>query len=335
MNTQMSAEKKPRVCVAIISYNSTATLARCLTSLDAQTYTDFSIVLIDNASDQKPTGFLSGLSAPISYMEMDENLGFAPAMNVALKATESEFLVALNPDAFPKPDWLSELVASADQYQDFAAFGSLQISAADSTVIDGFGDNLLAWGPAWRGQTPPQDSDTADLYECFGVCAAAALYRADTLRQINGFDDRFFCFYEDIDVSFRLRLTGHKCGIVKTAVVDHVGGVSFEGKSDFAQYLMARNQWWVLIKNMPAALLVLILPCFTVMQFYSFIKNPRSARMQGLREGLGRTTEILKSRRDVQSTRTLTVSALSHMLNWSFGDFKDKVSRATRVDRSN
>lgn len=335
MNAQMSAEKKPRVCVAIISYNSTATLARCLASLDAQTYTDFSVILIDNASDQKPKDLLSGLSAPVSYMEMDENLGFAPAMNVALKATDSEFLVALNPDAFPKPDWLNELVASADQYQDFAAFGSLQISAADSTIIDGFGDSLLAWGPAWRGQTPPQDSNTAGLYESFGVCAAAALYRADTLRQIGGFDDRFFCFYEDVDVSFRLRLTGHKCGVVKAAVVDHVGGASFEGKSDFAQYLMARNQWWLLIKNMPTALLVLILPGFTAMQLYAFIKNPRSARMKGLREGLDRTTEILKSRRDVQSTRTLSVSALRHMLAWNFGDFRDRVSRVTRVERSN
>lgn len=334
MNAQMSAEKTPRVCVAIISYNSAATLARCLASLDAQTYTDFSIILIDNASDQKPKDLLPGLTTPISYMEMDENLGFAPAMNVALKATNSEFLVALNPDAFPKPDWLSELVASADQYQDFAAFGSLQLSAADPTIIDGFGDNLLAWGQAWRGQTPPPAEETSGLYECFGVCAAAALYRARALRQVGGFDDRFFCFYEDVDISFRLRLAGHKCGVVRAAVVDHVGGASFEGKSDFAQYLMARNQWWLLIKNMPTVLLILILPGFTVMQLYAFIRNPRSARMNGLREGLDRTSEILKSRRDIQETRTLPVSALRHILTWNPSDFRDRVSRVSRVERS-
>jgi GT2 family glycosyltransferase len=317
MSAQMSAEKKPRVCVAIISYNSSATLPRCLDSLAAQTYRDFCIILIDNASKEKPGKFLADLSIPATYMEMEENLGFAEGMNVALTASECEYLAALNPDAFPDPNWLAELVSAADRHPTIAALGSLQLDASDRTRIDGFGDNLLIWGPAWRGQShPPRDSGDG-ISRCFGVCAAAALYRAEALHHIGGFDNRFFCFYEDADVSFRLRLAGHDCAVTRTAIVEHVGGASFEGKSDFAQFLMARNQWWVLIKNMPALLLINALPGFFLVQIYGLIKHPNSPRMKGLWQGLSRTREFLKSRQDIQGSRMISAFALSRWLTWN------------------
>jgi len=331
MNAQMSAEKKPRVCVAIVSYNSSATLPRCLDSLAAQTYGDFSVVLIDNASVEKPGDLLSRLTVPTSYMEMEDNLGFAQAMNVALEAADCEFLAALNPDAFPHPNWLAELVYAADQRQGFAAFGSAQISAADSAEIDGFGDNLLAWGLAWRGQSLPKDGAESDLYESFGVCAAAALYRTEILNQIGGFDDRFFCFYEDVDVSFRLRLAGHRCAIARSAVVDHVGGASFEGKSEFADFLVARNQWWLLVKNMPALLLIAILPGYILMQIYALIRHPTSSRMKGLREGLAQTGEALRARRNIQSERKTSALELNRWLTWNPFDFRSRASNVKRL----
>ena len=331
MNAQMSAEKKPRVCVAIVSFNSSATLPRCLDSLTAQTYGDFSVVLIDNASAERPGNLLSKMAVPTSYMEMDDNLGFSPAMNVALKSTDCEFLVALNPDAFPHPNWLAELVSAADLRKDYAAFGSLQISASNDAHIDGFGDNLLAWGPAWRGQSLPKDGADNDLYESFGVCAAAALYRTDALNQIGGFDDRFFCFYEDVDVSFRHRLVGHRCAIVRSASVDHVGGASFEGKSELAEFLVARNQWWLLVKNMPALLLVVILPGYILMQVYALIRYPLSPRMKGLWEGLARTGDALRSRRAIQSTGRVSTSALNKWLTWNPRDFRDRLTKVTRL----
>ena len=135
----MGAAPPPRVCVVIISYNSSLTLPQCLDSLAGQTFTDFCLLLIDNASDERPRPDLSRFPFPASYVEMEENLGFAQAMNVALGSTVSPLLAALNPDAFPAAEWLAELVATADQYADVAAFGSLQISAADHKRIDGFG----------------------------------------------------------------------------------------------------------------------------------------------------------------------------------------------------
>lgn len=303
-----------RATIAIVSYNSGATLARCLTALQAQSETDFKVLLIDNASSVRPAAIVKASGLAIDYREMNDNLGFAGAMAVAVNVCDTPFLVALNPDAFPEPDWLARLLAAADLYPDVAAFGSLQIGADDEARIDGFGDHYLIFGQAWRGETCPPL--TGDIAYSFGVCAAAALYRVDLLRAVGGFDERLFCFYEDVDVAFRLRLAGAECAVVPAAVVTHVGGASFEGLSDFAAYLIARNQWWVLVKNMPFTLLCFALPGFLALQVIGLARHPGSARMKGLWEGLRRTGEFLRARRDVRAMRTATANA-GRWITWN------------------
>lgn len=303
-----------RVTIAIVSYNSGATLARCLDALAQQTVQGFHVILIDNASRERPAPLLRGVPFPVDYREMKENLGFAGAMNVALAVCGTPLLAALNPDAFPAPDWVETLLAAAERHPDVAAFGSLQLSADGSGRVDGFGDHYLISGQAWRGQTRP--ATRGDLAYAFGVCAAAAFYRTEALRRIGGFDERFFCFYEDVDVAFRLRLAGHECAVVPAAVVNHVGGASFAGLSDFAAFLIARNQWWVLVKNMPFTLLCFALPSFALLQIVGALRHPGSARMQGLWEGLRRTGEFLGSRREVRRMRSRNAT-VGRWISWN------------------
>ncbi len=303
-----------RTTIAIVSYNSGATLARCLDALAAQSEKDFDVLLIDNASRERPAHIVEGSALRIDYREMAENLGFAGAMNVAVAACATPYLIALNPDAFPAPDWLAVLLAAADRYPHVAAFGSLQIGADDAARIDGFGDHYLITGQAWRGETRPPTQ--GDLAYSFGVCAAAALYRIDLLRAVGGFDARFFCFYEDVDVAFRLRLAGAECAVVPAAVVSHVGGASFEGLSDFATYLIARNQWWVLVKNMPFTLMCFALPGFVALQVIGLLRHPGSARMKGLWAGLLRTREFLRARRDIRAVRARTAN-VGRWISWN------------------
>lgn len=315
----------PRVSIAIVSYNSGATLPRCLAALAAQTHTDFQVILIDNASHERPASLLTDLPFAITYREMPQNLGFAGAMNEALRLCETPLFAALNPDAFPAADWLATLLAASQRHPGVTAFGSLQTKADNPSRIDGFGDHYLVWGQAWRGETLPRISP-GDLAYTFGVCAAAALYRTDALRRIGGYDDRFFCFYEDVDVCFRLRLRGEQCAVVPTAVVAHVGGASFQELSDFAAYLIARNQWWVLVKNMPWPLLVVALPGFWLLQLIAAVKYTGSSRMKGLGAGLRGTWPMVRSRRQIQKTRSIGAFEMARWFSWNPLSFARKIS---------
>jgi GT2 family glycosyltransferase len=292
----MNSSADRRVDIVVITYNSNATLPRVLEALAAQTFRDFRVILIDNASRERPAPLPENLPFPVSYMEMADNLGFAEGMNQGLKAATAPYLVALNPDAFPEPAWLAALVDAIERHPEIAALGSLQRAATDDSRIDGFGDHYLLTGQAWRGQTLPPAPATGGPEFCFGVCAAAALYRTEALRTIGGFDGRYFCFYEDVDVSFRLRLAGYHCAVLRSAVVRHVGGASFAGLSDFAERLIARNEWWTLIKNMPWPLLMLSAPAFLLIQLVSLARGRHPARAAGLREALARTGEFWAAR---------------------------------------
>jgi len=311
----MSVPASPRVCVVIVTYNSGKTLAKCLSALEAQSFTDFNLIVVDNASDQRPSDLLQSYGRPYTYLEMAENLGFAQAMNEALQVTSASLFVALNPDAFPKRDWLSELVEAADKAKNVAAFGSVQLRAEAQGDIDGYGDHFLISGQAWRGISIPEESARA-LHYCFGVCAAAALYRTELLKRIGGFDRRFFCFYEDVDVSFRLRLIGHECAVVSSAIVEHIGGASFAGKSELSDYLISRNLWWVVLKDMPIALLPISVMGFVAVRLLSSLVNPRRSRLKGLWDGIRATGDALKARRDIQRQKTTSTAEIMRIISF-------------------
>ena len=314
-----------RVCVVVISYNSEATLALCLEALGRQTFTDFHLLLIDNASDKRPRSYLPALPYPHTFADMEDNLGFAGGMAEAIDQTDSPLVAALNPDAFAEPTWLAELVAAADQYPDVAAFGSLQRSAQDPTCIDGFGDHYLVTGQAWRGQSAPNDDQLA---YSFGVCAAAALYRTGTVRSVGNFDRSFFCLYEDVDLSFRLRLAGYHCAVAPRAVVNHVGGASFKTRGALLQSLIGRNQWWVLLKNMPLILLPLAIPGFFAVELLAALRGHRPGSLRGLWEGVRRSGEVVAARR--AAPRKISVAGLCRWLTWNPLAFLRKSSPVRR-----
>jgi GT2 family glycosyltransferase len=190
------------------------------------------------------------------------NLGFAAANNLGIAACRTEFVWLLNPDAFPHPQCLEHLLAAAARHPTAIAFGSRQMIDGRPDIIDGIGDAYGISGLGWR-RRHGRRLRPADLIEreIFSPCAAAALYRRAAVVEVGGFDEDFFCYFEDVDLGFRLRLAGHRAISVPDAVVDHVGGVSSGGRrSAFATYHGHRNLVWAFAKNMPLPLAILLLP---------------------------------------------------------------------------
>jgi GT2 family glycosyltransferase len=250
------------VTVVIVNFNAGHTLLRCLACLAEQTILPERIVVIDNASNDGSLEGVRGLLAErpelASRTVIDEagwNLGFAAASNRGIAAAETEFIALLNPDAFPEPGWLEAVVRAAGSHPESAAFGSRQMRAGHPGILDGIGDRWHLSGLSWRdghGQRiRPQDLEP---HEIFSACGAAALYRRQALLDVGGFDEDYFCFGEDVDLGYRLRLAGQRARFVPDAVVEHVGGGSTPGET--ATYFGHRNTLWTLVKNTPGPLLV-------------------------------------------------------------------------------
>ena len=203
----------PLVSIVIVSWNSADYLSRCLLSLSQQSFQDFEIILVDNGSrDGVPGGLQESYpSLNLHIQKLDANLGFAAANNIGARAARGKWLVLLNTDAFPEPDWLEKLLEAAETHSEMACFTSRQIRANDPHFLDGMGDAYHVSGIAWRiGLGYPIQASGLDSVRLFSPCAAAAMYLREAFLDVGGFDEDFFSYFEDVDLGFRLLLKGYR-----------------------------------------------------------------------------------------------------------------------------
>ena len=202
----------PAATVIVVAYNSGDFLQPCIDALAAQTFADFEAVVVDNASQDRSVADLTVPDARFRHLAMGFNAGFAVANNRAAQASEAEFLVLLNPDTVADPGWLAALVAAARAHPEAASVGSLQLRLDNPAVMDGVGDVWHVAGLAWRAGEGKSSTSAPPDGDIFGPCAAAALYRREAFAALGGFEERFFCYCEDVDLAFRLRLGGLRFG---------------------------------------------------------------------------------------------------------------------------
>lgn len=257
------------VTLIVVAHDSADHLPRCLACVAAQTHVAERILVYDTASCDGSADVAEAvieaderLRGRAEVRRLQTNVGFAAANNLGIAAADTPLFALLNPDAFAEPEWLARLVAAAAEHPEAAAFGSRQMLEGRPGIIDGLGDRCHAGGIVWRSGHGRQfvNEDRRDR-EIFSACAAAAVYRTAAVRAVGGFDEAFFCYVEDIDLGFRLRLAGHSARLVADAVVHHVGGGS-AGRDGgrAAAHLGHRNLVWCYVKNMPASLFVVFLP---------------------------------------------------------------------------
>lgn len=251
-----------QVAVIIVNFNSGALLLECLDHLRAQTRRPERIIVVDNASDDGSADRLEQKYPEIEVIRLQQNLGFAAANNLAAQQVpEVEWLALLNPDAFPAPDWLEKLLAATSSYPDCAMFGARLLNAHDPQQLDGTGDIYHVSGLAWRrDHNRAASAGVNEAGDIFSPCAAAALYRRTAFAEAGGFDEAYFCYFEDVDLGFRLQLLGYQCRYVPTAVVRHIGSAVTVQHSAFSVYHGHRNLVWTYCKNMPGPLFWLYLP---------------------------------------------------------------------------
>ena len=317
----------PGVCVIIVAFNAGRYLAACVEALRRQTWADFETIIVDNGSTDGAVTGLGPLPPTFRILATGRNLGFAAANNLAAAATEAPWIALLNPDAIAAPDWLAALMAARSAHPGIVMFGSTQIQLADETRWDGLGDVYHASGILWRGGFDQAIAGPAPDGEVFGPCAAAALYRRDEFLAAGGFDERFFCYAEDVDLAFRLRLRGHRALQVADAVVRHAGSAITGRGSDFALFHGWRNRSWVFVKNMPGPLFWPLLPLHLAALASLLLLGLRPGSRErpapcwrGLAAAITGLGPIWRSRRQILRQRHASLGAIVRAMSWSPAD---------------
>lgn len=313
------------VAFIVVNFKSTALLDRCLTCITKQESMATNIIVLDNGNEDPIPDNYSNKFPSVQFIKDGKNIGFAAGNNLLFKKISNcQWVALVNPDAFLNQDWFSKMFSAAIAHPEYSFFASRLVQANSPDRLDGDGDTLHISGLAWRvghGQAIPHNTVTP--YEIFSPCAAAALYRRDALESVGGFDEDFFCYFEDVDLGFRLRLAGHRCLLVPDAVAYHVGSATTGGQhSDFAVFYGHRNLVWTYVKNMPGALFWLLLPLHIVLNLVTIVwfslQGQGSVILKAKFDALCGIPRMWKKRRDIQKNRSSSVSEILKVLDKRF-----------------
>lgn len=314
--------RQPEFSVLIVNYNGGAYVQSALDSLATQTFRDFEVIVIDNGSADGSVDALGTSALPaFTLMAETENHGYAGGMNRAAAASSGKWLVGLNPDAVADATWLEEIRAGMARHPSATMFASAQYDLADPETLDGAGDAYLVFGMPWRGGFGRPASELPEEGECFSPCGAGAVFERDAFFQQDGFDERFFCFCEDVDLGFRLRLAGEACMFLPKAVIHHVGGGLSGRASDFSIYHGCRNRVWTYAKNMPDLLFWMTLPGHVVLSVYLLARGVMTGRVRqtwrGMRDGLAGAAMMRRAGRDARRQRSVPLWKLARSMAWN------------------
>ncbi|MBS7808217.1 glycosyltransferase family 2 protein [Variovorax sp. PCZ-1] len=269
------------------------------------------------------------------------NIGFAAANNLGAQTEfDANWLLLINPDAMLAEESLLKIIEQAQAHPDFSVFGFSLVSACQRHLLDGLGDIFHFSGFSWRDGFHHQAALSTTLsqpYETFAVCGAAMLIRRDVFEALGGFDEDFFCYQEDVDLGFRLRLMGHRALQVPSAVVYHVGSQSTGGhRSDFSVYHGRRNLVWCYVKNMPGILFWLFLPLHLALNVVELIyftcQGQGRVIWRAKWDAIKGLPKMWRKRHQIQSKRVATLGDIWLALDkrlwpWSFKSIRAKSGR--------
>ena len=268
------------VLIVVLNWNGIEDTKKCLDSLLKQSYQDFKVLVVDNGSVDDSLSILHKIEAKndsVTVIANPKNKGFAGGVNTGITyAIKQNFdAVALfNNDAEADKEWLSELVMGLKQKDTSIATGLLLHE--DGKTIDSTGDYYSIWGMPFPRNRGDKASEAPNSGFVFSGSGGASLYKTDLFKEIGLFDESFFAYYEDLDISFRTQLAGYKVYFTNKAIAYHKQGATSKKIPGFTIYQTFKNIPLLFTKNVPAGLLLPIGIRFVllyVLIFGNAIKN--------------------------------------------------------------
>lgn len=280
---------KYKVTIIIPNMNGLHFLEDCIKALRQQTYTDFEILVVDNASTDGSVEWLQ--KRRISTIYLNENRGFAGAVNVALKSSDSEYIILLNNDTKVFPDYVENLVRAIQKSDRIFSVSPMMIQMHNPHLIDDAGDGICILGWPYQIGVGEHIKYYQKPRNIFSTCAGAGIYRKKILDTIGYFDEMHFAYLEDIDLGYRAKLMGYKNYYEPSAKVYHYGsGTSGSKYNSFKVRLAARNHIFLHYKNQSnLQLLINAIPLLLgilIKALFFWRKGFLKDYILGLREGM-------------------------------------------------
>lgn len=290
-----------RTSVVVPNLDGRDLLPACLEALRAQTTPPREVIVVDNGSADGSVALVRERFPEVRVVALGENRGFAGGMNAGIAEANGEAVAFLNNDAEPRPAWLEELAACLARHSRAAAVTSKLLLAASEATLDGAGDGLTrSFLPYVRGHGRRDEGQFEEEVEVFGASGTASLWRADVLRELGGFDERFFAYFEDVDLSFRARLLGWECWYAPRSIAVHRRGATSGDDPAFTVFHSARNRWFMLLKDAPGRLLLRRAPWLLAGEAFWW---GRAVRRRAVRRLLAAYGELFRARRTLAAER--------------------------------
>ncbi len=306
--------------IIIPNWNGARFLPVCLEALRAQTHPALEVIIVDNASSDGSQALIQRDYAWVKLIELPTNTGFTGACNAGLRAATGEIVSLLNNDTEVDPGWAAAVVDAFARHPEVGSVASKMLlfdqrdhihTAGDFFTIDGRAGNRGVW---------QQDVGQFDREEyVFSACGGSSAYRRVLLDQIGLLDDDFFFSGEDVDLGWRVNLSGWRCLYTPAAIVYH--HLSATGGGVTASYYDGRNLIFILVKNLPGALwrkyggLILRAQARQAWAAIRAWRGPAArAKLRGMIAGIAGLPRMLKKRRSVQALRRVADADIDAML---------------------
>lgn len=309
-----------KVTAVIPNYNGINYIDKCLDSLRRQQYNEYNVVIIDNASSDGSFELIQDEYPEFTLIRNDVNTGFCKAVNQGIKLCETEYVLLLNNDTELDEHFISEMVKTIEKSDKIFSVSSKMINYHDRSLIDDAGDGYTIVG--WQYQRGVGQSSNGYTKNCdvFTACAGAALYRKSVFAEIGLFDEMHFAYMEDIDIGYRARIKGYRNVYCSKALVYHIGSATSGSKyNSFKVKLAARNNVYLLYKNMPLVQLMINMP-FIIAGFvvkYLFFKKIEFGKdyLSGFKEGIQNSYKLKKVNYERENLKNYVKIELELIMN--------------------
>lgn len=303
--------------IIIVNYNGWHDLERCLRSLQQSQIDGCEVIVIDNCSTDDSPRKIEDHFPHVRLIRSGINLGFGEGNNLGAKLAQGRVLVFLNPDTAVERGWLSPLLTALEEDPQAGMATSCILLLNDPARVNTCGNDLHLSGLALcRGMGQPVASRPNIKKRVAAVSGAAFAVRRELFEAVGGFDETFFLYMEDTDLSLRVQLAGYHCVLVPESVVYHDYSLSF---GPMKTYYQERNRYLMLLKSLRWRTLLLLAPALILSEVitWGFVLLRDRARIRNKLFAyawiLFWWREIMQKRAETQKQRRVTDRSLLHI----------------------